>query len=93
MRKLIFRLLREALQSSKYRKWSRENHELANKSWATQSHLYDRYFLPIDSQDELEKLKVSLYPKLDINGKRAFITFYLYKQDVLNGVLEEGRLR
>lgn len=93
MKKLIHKLLREELKVSKYRQWSNKNHELANKSWATQAHLYDKYFLPIDTERGLENLKNTLLPKLDERGREAFITFYLYKKDVLAGTLGEGELK
>lgn len=89
MRGYIKKLLKEALEVSKYRQWSSKNDEMAHRAWATQAHLYDRYFLPIEDRAGLENLRDELLPKLDENGREAFIVFYLYKRDVLDGKLNE----
>lgn len=92
MRNRLLLLLREALQPSKYREWSLKNGERVHRDWATQAHLYSKYFLPISSKEELERVKDIIYSKLDDNQKLAFNTFYVYKQDVLDGILGESEL-
>lgn len=90
MRKFIATLLRESLQPSKYKEWASNNRNITTKSWATQYGMYKKYFRPIDNKNDLEALRATLLPKLDDSTKMAFITFYNYKKDVLDGVLDES---
>jgi len=105
MKELIRKLLREAIdvQSYKdwaqgisgdgsYEKWAIEHPERANRYWAIYSHIYDKIMVPIKSSEELKRAEQVVMPKLtNKEAVEAFKMFSMYKQDVLNGVLQEGK--
>ena len=104
MKDIIRRLLREAIDKqsykdwidkvsggSRYKRWVITHADLANKYWSIYSHLYDRYLRDVRSDNELERVGQAVFGELDDKESReAFKMFILYKEDILDGVLEEG---
>ena len=104
MKEIIRRLLREAIDKqsyedwlnkisdgSRYRDWARRHNDEANRYWALYSHLYSDILQPIGSKDELARVSAEVMDKLKtLDEIKAFKMFILYKEDVLDGILEEG---
>jgi len=103
MRELIKNLLRENLNKqsyrdwmnnmpikSKYQRWSLEHSDKANKYWALYSHLYDKIFAPLRTSDELKIVQLIIPSQLENKeALEAFKMFSMYKEDVLNGLIQE----
>ena len=104
MRAFIRTLLRESLNKqsyldwakgligkSRYRQWSFENPEKANKYWSLYAHLYDGILKPLGSTEELKAAeRVVPYSLKNKEAIEAFKMFSMYKEDVLDGLLNEG---